>query len=71
METVLLEKTSLHESQLKIRNTVEYESAPYILKQANQYPIEKLRVALNREPAILLVLYELSIYEKYWGLKTR
>ena len=50
---------------------MEYESAPYILKQANQYPIEKLRVALNREPAILLVLYELSIYEKILGIENK
>ena len=71
METILLRKTSLLEAGLKRHHAVEYESAPSILKQKDQYSIEKLQATTEREPAIILALFELSFYERFLGGENR
>ena len=71
MQTLLLQRISFCEAQLRNQNTVNYESEPRIIEREGHYSIEKLQAVTKREPSILLALFELSFYEKILGTENR
>lgn len=50
---------------------MKYESEPRIIGQENQCSIETLQEAMEKEPSIILALFELAFYEKILGNKNK
>lgn len=67
MQAILIQKTSFHKAQLRIYHTVKYESEPRIIEQGNQCSIKTIQATIEKEPSIILSLFELSFYEKILG----